>query len=71
MALTPDQVGPHRSIADAVAQVASEEKGQSMAEWAILSAFLVIGLGAVFGVFPYVIAAYYREVVEVLALPLP
>ena len=65
------QVAPHRSLAEAAAAVATEERGQSLAEWAILSAFLVIALAAVFGVFPYVIASYYREIVEVLSLPLP
>jgi hypothetical protein len=42
-----------------------------MAEWAIVSAFLVIALAALFGQFPQVVSDHYGQIVQVICLPLP
>lgn len=51
--------------------VVTDESGQSMAEWAIVSAFLVIALAALFGQFPQVVSSHYGQIVQVICLPLP
>ena len=48
-----------------------DDEGQAMAEWIILSAFLVLALVVVFGYFPSVVGNYYANVVNLLCLPLP
>ncbi len=68
---TASRVGPVRSPAQGIADLARDEAGQSSAEWVILTAFIIIGLVVVFGTFPFVVASYYRGISEVLTMPLP
>ena len=64
-------LSPEESGVNAVSAVVADESGQSMAEWAIVSAFLVIALAALFGQFPQVVSDHYGQIVQVICLPLP
>ena len=48
-----------------------DEGGQAMVEYVIIIVFMILALGAVFGVFPRVMSNYYADIARILALPIP